>query len=143
MKRCIVGCMNALGILLLGFFLCLMVPALIDVQDARGADKSKVVGDGPFVGFAFNPDYTVYGLGRGQTHDEAKARAVESCGDAGCKKGEQGSAMPGCVSIAKSKDGHFASSLDFGSKPPDKHALKECEKEFGGPCTIVDGACAN
>ena len=110
--------------------------------DTTGADLSAKYGDGPHVAYAFNNDYTAYGLGRGASKEEAAQRAKDNCTGTGCGNGESGVYMPGCFAIFRLPDGKYQVISEM-SKLSEEDALKIGKSKFGEDCKLEIVLCSN
>jgi hypothetical protein len=105
-------------------------------------DMSAKYGDGPHVAYAFNNNYTAYGLGRGASQEEAAQRAKDNCSGAGCGDNESGVYMPGCIAMFRLPDG-TVKKLSRMSKLTEEKALKIGKSKFGEGCQLEIVLCSN
>ena len=105
-------------------------------------EELRLVGEGPVVAYALAPDYMAYGLGRGNDLDEAKANAVAACDTPLCDRGEKGSMVPACISVAGHPDGRFTAGFDFSRGSSEKVVLEKCAREVGEGCELVGTICS-
>jgi hypothetical protein len=110
--------------------------------ETTAAEMSAKYGDGPHVAYAFNNNYTAYGLGRGASQEEAAQRAKENCSGAGCGENESGVYMPGCIAMFRLPDGTYK-KLSRMSKLTEEKALKIGKSKFGEGCQLEIVLCSN
>ena len=107
-----------------------------------GAAPSAEYGNGPYVAYAFDRNYTAYGVGRGATREAAQERAQRNCTGPSCQGGEKGVFKPGCLAIMKTAGGPYLDFWDvtlFGAG----RALNKCRRTTGSPCGLEVFICSN
>ena len=129
-------------ILFMGLTILLLTALAAAAAAEEGAKPSEDYGQGTYVAYVFNDDYTAYGIARGEARDETKQRAVESCGRPDCVEGESAVISPGCIMVARGDNGKYFGAWDFNPLSEEK-ILKKCQDKLGAPCRVEVSLCSN